>query len=188
MNENTGYTIQRGGRALLLLHDLGQSPLTLRPLAESLAQGGLTTRVPALFQRGAHWSEWLRTARSAYTGLLNAHVRVSLCALGESEALALLLAEAYAPEELLLAPAPRRRLDAPTRFALRALERRARRGLFALEGQPRILLPEDADPNRLRRARRLSRLLGSCAIEAYRSGALPEALAARLDSGQGQML
>ena len=176
MRENPGYTIERGGEALLLLHDIGQTPNAPRPLAESLAGRGLTVCVPALFEAGVHWSAWLRAARRAYTGLLSGHVRVSLCALGESEALALLLAEEYAPDGLTLVPGPRPALDAGSRFALRALERKARRGLFSLGVEPRVLLPEGADAQRLRRARRLCRQLGACRIGEY--GVLADVLAA----------
>ena len=178
MNENEGYTIGGGGRALMLLHGLGQSPGALRPLAEELAGEGLTACVPALFEKGAHWSEWLRAARSAYTGLMETHPRVSLCALGESGALALLLAEEYAPERLLLVPDGRQRADAAAWSGLRALDRRARQGLFSLDIRPRILLPEGANIQALRRARRLSRRLGGCPIGEYRKGALFAALRA----------
>ncbi|MBR1896230.1 MAG: hypothetical protein IJ822_05565 [Pyramidobacter sp.] len=178
MNENAGYTIERGGQALLLLHDFGQWPGDLRPLADVLAGGGLTVSVPCLYEPGAHWSEWLRAARDAYTALLDAHVRVSVCALGESEPLALLLAEEYAPDALLLVPGERRPADAATRFALRTLERRARRGLYALDAVPRILLPESPSASGLRRARRLSRQLGACQIGEFHPGALADAVAA----------
>ena len=179
MNEHSGYTLERGGHALMLLHDFGQTAESLRPLAEALAGQGLTVCVPALYDPDAHWSEWLRAARAAYTGLLNAHVRVSLCALGESAALALLLAEAYAAGQVLLVQ-PEQPARHGACFGLRALERQARRSLFALEGQPQILLREGADAVALRQARRLSHQIGSCLIGQFPQGGLAGALLARL--------
>ena len=93
--------------------------------------------------------------------------------------LALLLAEAYAAGQVLLVQ-PEQPARHGACFGLRALERQARRSLFALEGQPQILLREGADAVALRQARRLSRQIGSCLIGQFPQGGLAGALLARL--------
>ncbi|MBO4297336.1 MAG: hypothetical protein J5998_00940, partial [Clostridia bacterium] len=54
------------------------------------------------------------------------------------------------------------------RAGLRALRRRAVRNLFAVSEPACILLDEAGGAPALRRARRLARRLGRCAIEGYR--------------------
>ena len=184
MRGDQGCFFGRGDRAVLLLHAPGQTPEALQPLTEPLARGGLAVGVPALFQPGVHWSGWLRTARAAFLRLREGRDAVSVCALGDSAALALLLAEEYAPDQLLLAPSRGRHAALPERFALMTLRRRAWRGLFALEARPQILLPTDAAA--ARRARRLSRRLGACVTGPFPPEALAGALAACLGVGKNR--
>jgi|GEM_PF-6272185 len=173
MDNTTGFILEGGGPALLLLHDFGDAPEDMRPLAGMLRQRGFTVSAPALFDPDADWTRWLRTARLAFSALCNTHVCVSVCGFGAGMGMALLLAGEYAPEHLLLMPARARSMPFSIRFGLRALDRRARRSLFAVSARPCILVPTDADAVILRQARRLSRALGRCLLSAY----IPEDLA-----------
>lgn len=168
----SGYTLEGGGHAVILLHGRGESPERLRPLAESLCQSGLTVCVPALFQPGRHWTGWLLEARGAFVHMQNTHVLVSLCGLGDGVYPALLLAEEYMADQLLLVPGPPAHGPWKDRISFCRLARRAKRNLFAVTAQSHVLLTEPADRRCARQARSLVRLLGRCGLTGYAPGQL----------------
>ena len=183
MYDDQDFALEGGGRAVLLLRDFSTPAESLRPLAEALHGKGLSVRMPALYEPGADWTAWLCAARAAFTVLRDTHVCASLCGFGSGIGSALLLAEAYSVDHLLLAPQAAARLSVSERFGLRALERRARRSLFALSCPAVILLPTGAETGVLRQARRLCRALGRCTLAEYPAAGLADTIAARLLSG-----
>ena len=100
--------------AILLLHGGGDTPQTLRYLAEYLHARGYDVRVPLLPGHGRTLqdfssvaaTQWIETARSAYRDLTNAHRWVGVGGLSMGGALAARLAaeERSLPALVLLAP------------------------------------------------------------------------------------
>ena len=71
------FSADGGPTGVLVLHGFTGSPRTVRPWAESLADGGLTVRVPLLAGHGADWralaktgwTDWYADAERAFTEL-----------------------------------------------------------------------------------------------------------------------
>ena len=154
-------TLEGGGAALLLLPGALEPPETLLPLARALHGGGLSVAVPALCLGGESWRASVASARSAFVHLRARHVCVSICALGEGAWTALMLAEEYAPDQLIMAARRMTPLPMRARWEIMRLRRRAVADLFALSAPAHILLlsPERSAQ---RQARKLARLL-NCA-------------------------
>jgi carboxylesterase len=111
-----GFELTRNGNApaVLLLHGGGDTPQTLRYLAEYLYSRGYDVRVPLLPGHGRTLqdfssvaaNQWIETARSAYRELANSRPWVGVGGLSMGGALAARLAadERSLPALVLLAP------------------------------------------------------------------------------------
>lgn len=107
-------TLEGGSRAVLLLHGFGDTPQSMRALAEHLHERGWTVRVPLLPGHGrvlrafarSRAVEWIATARSALAELRGEGRTVALVGQSVGGALAVLIAaEANdVPAAVLLAP------------------------------------------------------------------------------------
>lgn len=121
-----GFELGRSGDApaVLLIHGAGDTPQTLRYLADYLYSRGYHVRAPLLPGHGrtprafsnVRAEEWLDSVRNAYRELCREHTWVSLTGLSMGGALAArLLAEEHSiPAAVLLAPY----LATPARIAL----------------------------------------------------------------------
>ena len=103
-----------GKNAVLILHGFGDTPQSVRMLAERLHARGWTVRVPLLPGHGrtlgefagARASEWIGAARDAYASLRIAHHTVAVVGQSMGGALAMLVAAEHPeiPAIVLLAP------------------------------------------------------------------------------------
>lgn len=99
-----------GAGAVLLLHGCGDTPQTLRPVADRLHAAGLTVHAPLLPGHGrtlrdfdaSGADEWIGAARSAYAALRARHETVSLVGLSMGGAIAVILAADTPPPALVL--------------------------------------------------------------------------------------
>ena len=92
--------LERGPVACLLLHGFAGSPAEIRPLAEHLADRGITVRAPLLPGHGTHpddlrqtrWPQWVRAAESELSALAAKYPRVHLAGFSMGALVALYLA------------------------------------------------------------------------------------------------
>ena len=109
-----GFSLPGAGRrAALLLHGFGDTPQTLRLLADHLSARGIGVEAPLLPGHGRRLrdfvrsdaEQWLGAARESYRSLRSSHDHVALVGLSMGGAIATLLAaEADSPALVLLAP------------------------------------------------------------------------------------
>lgn len=175
----SAYTLEGGGQALVLLPDATQSPDTLAALSRALHAGGLTVSVPALDLGARPWRESVASARAAFVRLRERHVCVSVCGLGAGAWAALMLAEAYTPEQLIIVAQPAPSISRRARWELLLLRRRASIDLFALSARAQVLA---ASPDRqaARQAKRFTRLLRLPAAQPVGANALSAAICRRM--------
>jgi carboxylesterase len=113
--------------ALLLLHGGGDTPQTLRYLADHLHSGGYTVRVPLLPGHGRtleHFArvnadDWLTAARVAYREMRSRHAWVGIVGLSMGGALAVQLAAEQRDLPALALLAPYLAMPRRVRFAAR---------------------------------------------------------------------
>ncbi|MBC7789018.1 MAG: alpha/beta fold hydrolase [Anaerolineae bacterium] len=104
----------RGGRAVLLLHGFGDTPQTLRYLADDLVAHGYAVRAPLLPGHGrtlSHFAasrsaDWLESAREELRATLDSYADVSIVGLSMGGALASILAADSADVGALVLIAP----------------------------------------------------------------------------------
>jgi len=104
----------RGGRAVLLLHGFGDTPQTLRYLADDLVLHGFSVRAPLLPGHGRTLSafaasrseEWLQSSRQELLAVLKTFPDVSIVGLSMGGALASILAAEHGEIEALVLIAP----------------------------------------------------------------------------------
>lgn len=182
MHFQSGYTLEGGGQAVLLLHDIHEPSEAIRQSADALHALGLSVGVAHWFQSGHPWRDWLPAARKSFAALRENHVCVSLYGRGAGIWPSLLLAEEYTPEALFLLPSAEALPTGGDRLALHLLKRRARVDLFAVSTRAHVLLDKNAPRLLKRRAASLTHLLGTAALTEFSS--VPEPLIARcLPSG-----
>ena len=95
-----------GETGVLLLHGLSGNPVSLRPLAERLVEGGLAVELPLLPGHGTHWRElaatnwrdWARVAIAAFDDLRARTRQQIVFGLSMGGALALHLAQTRGDE------------------------------------------------------------------------------------------
>jgi carboxylesterase len=108
-----GIRLGDGGRGVLLLHGFGDTPQSLRVLAESLHSGGWSVRAPLLPGHGrslrafarSRAADWLSAARSALDELRDECHSVSIVGQSMGGSLAVILA-ADTPVDALVLLAP----------------------------------------------------------------------------------
>ena len=106
--------VERGKAAVLIVHGTGDTPQSLAPLAESLAERGYSVSAPLLPGHGrslaalsrASADDWHQTARDAYRALRDRHEWVGVVGLSMGGAICALLAEEFPeiPAVALLSP------------------------------------------------------------------------------------
>lgn len=175
----SAYTLEGGGQALVLLPDAAQAPDSLAELARALQAGGLTVSVPALDLGARPWRESIISARAAFVHLRERHVCVSVCGLGAGAWAALMLAEEYTPEHLILIAQESPSVSRRARWEVRRLRRRASIDLFALSTRAQVLAAS-AERQAARQACRFTRLLRLPAAQSVASGALSAAICRRM--------
>ena len=175
----SAYTLEGGGQALVLLPDAAQTPDALAPLSHALHAGGLTVSVPALELGARPWRESVVAARAAFVRLRERHVCVSVCGLGAGAWAALMLAEEYTPEHLIIVAQESASVNRRARWEVRRLRRRASIDLFALSTRAQA---HTASPERqaVRQASRFTRLLRLPAAQSVGSGELSAAICRRM--------
>ncbi len=175
----SAYTLEGGGQALVLLPDAAQAPDALAELSRALHAGGLTVSVPALDLGARPWRESIISARAAFVHLRERHVCVSVCGLGAGAWAALMLAEEYTPEHLILVAQESPSVSRRARWEVRRLRRRASIDLFALSTRAQVLA---ASPERqaVRQASRFTRLLRLPAAQSVASGELSAVICRRM--------
>ena len=171
----SAYTLEGGGQALVLLPDAAQAPDALAELSRALHASGLTVSVPALDLGARPWRESIISARAAFVHLRERHVCVSVCGLGAGAWAALMLAEEYTPEHLILVAQESPSVSHRARWEVRRLRRRASIDLFALSTRAQVLA---ASPER--QASRFTRLLRLPAAQSVASGELSAAICRRM--------
>lgn len=139
-----------GTGAALLLHGCGDTPQSLRPVADRLHAAGLTVRVPLLPGHGrtlrefdaSRAEEWIGAARDAYGAMRARYESVALAGLSMGGALAVILAaESPPPALVLMAPY----LEMPRAIRRLARAHRFWQGASYLRsGDPRSLLDAEA--------------------------------------------
>ncbi len=93
-------TLDRGPVACLLLHGFAGSPAEIRPLAQYLADQGITVRAPVLPGHGTdpedlrrtHWPQWVRSAEAEYGALKEKYGKVHVIGFSMGGLVALYLA------------------------------------------------------------------------------------------------
>ena len=175
----SAYTLEGGGAALVLLPDAAQAPDSLAELSRALHAGGLTVSVPALNLGTRPWRESVTAARAAFVHLRERHVCVSVCGLGAGAWAALMLAEEYTPEHLILIAQAVPSISHRARWEVRRLRRRASIDLFALSTRAQVLAAS-AERQAVRQAGRFTRLLRLPAAQTVGSGELSAAICHRM--------
>lgn len=106
-------SLDGGGRGLLVLHGFGDTPQSVRALAQRMHEGGWSVRAPILHGHGrslrdfthARAEDWLSDARRALDDLRERHDRVAIIGQSMGGALATILAaESRVNALVLLAP------------------------------------------------------------------------------------
>ena len=179
MVQSSAYTLEGGGQALVLLHDAAEMPDNLAALSRALHSGGLTVSVPALELGARPWRESIMAARAAFVNLRERHVCVSVCGLGAGAWAALMLAEEYTPDQLIIVARESSSLDRYGRREIRRLARRASIDLFALSTRA-LVLAESADRRCMRQARRFTRMMRLPEAEPIAMGELSGTLCRRM--------
>lgn len=175
----SAYTLEGGGQALVLLPDAAQAPDALAELSRALHAGGLTVSVPALDLGARPWRESITSARAAFVHLRERHVCVSVCGLGAGAWAALMLAEEYTPEHLILVAQESPSVGHRARWEVRRLRRRASIDLFALSTRAQVLAAS-TERQAARQAGRFTRLLHLPAAQSVASGELSAAICRRM--------
>lgn len=137
-------------RGCLLLHDVCGGAEQMRWLGEQLNRRGYTVCAPEWeacgetfhFPRASNWRKWLDSARQAYAGLRTHCEAVSVLGAAGGGALAVILAEEYPVERLVLASPemwPDVEVGGAGRWARGCMMRRARENLFAVVAPTLVL-------------------------------------------------
>jgi len=141
-----------GDTACLLVHGIAGSPAQMLPLAENLAEAGITARGTLLPGHGTHpddlegvvWQDWYEHVHDEYSGLKEQYGRVSLVGFSIGAALAAHYAAHNSVDRLVLLNIPLCPLNDrfPTGLMLKIYS------LFFKEarGRPEVLLDADGEP------------------------------------------